>query len=273
MVDKAKPKRGRPATSSSGGQVQSLQRGLLILEQIAEARDGILLTDLALQLGLPASTTHRLLNTLEQQGFVSQREETGLWFIGIKGFSIGSAFLNSRDVVAQARPFMRELVDATGETSNLSLLQGGRAVILAQVQCAELMRMSVPLGNRSPLHASGVGKAMLSVLDEQQVVEVLTQHGLTRFTDFTLATPAALQADLATTRQRGWAYDDQEQAIGLRCVAANIYNENGDTLAAVSISGPMSRITDDRIAELGVTVAKTAAQLTELLGGRPPRWS
>jgi IclR family acetate operon transcriptional repressor len=252
------------------GQVQSLSRGLVLLETVAEIEDGVTLSDLAMQVGLAPSTTHRLLNTLELRGFLQHDAELGRWHIGVRAFHIGNAFLNGRDFVAQSRPFLVRLMEQSGETANLGVEDEGEAVMLAQVQCREMMRMMVPLGSRSPMHASGIGKALLATMSEAQVTAILHRRGLTAITEHSVRSPEALRKELEQTRARGWAYDDEEHAIGLRCVAATLHDELGQAVAGISLSGPRSRIPDERVPSLGQLVADIAAEATRTLGGRPP---
>jgi IclR family acetate operon transcriptional repressor len=132
------------------------------------------------------------------------------------------------------------------------------------------MRMSTKLGARAPLHASGVGKAMLAAMDEPAAAAALARRGLTRRTAKTITTPRELAAELAATRERGYAIDDEEHAEGMRCVAAPLWDEHGEPWAAISLAGPTSRLTPDRVAALGQLVRTTATELTAALGGRPP---
>jgi IclR family transcriptional regulator, acetate operon repressor len=267
----SKKKRGRtpgPVSDSGAGQVQSLARGLTILERLAGAESGVALTDLAQRVGLSPSTTHRLLGTLEKMGFVHQAGDLGLWSIGVKAFIVGSAFVENRDLIAIAHPFLRRLMEQSGETTNLAILDSSEAVFLDQVQCHEMMRMLARLGSRAPLHASGVGKALLAAMADADVAEILHKRGLSRLTVNTIDTPEKLRVALRDIRRLGYAYDDEEHALGLRCLAASVYNEHSEPLAAVSIAGPKSRISDDRVAELGAIVARTARDITDAMGGR-----
>jgi IclR family transcriptional regulator, acetate operon repressor len=263
---------GRSKNRTAAGHSQSLDRGLTLLERLAEAEHGLTLTDLAQQVGLAPATAHRLLGTLEQRGFVRQDDELGRWHIGVRAFVIGNAFLNGRDVVAAARPYMHRLMEQSGETANLAVLDQGRAVFLAQVESHEMMRMIVELGSRTPLHASGVGKALLAAMSDAEVEAVLHRHGLPRITANTLATAADLRRALAESRRRGYAIDDEEHAIGLRCVAATVHDEHAEPLAAISLSGPKARIGDARLPEMGALVSRAAAAITTSLGGRLPDW-
>jgi IclR family acetate operon transcriptional repressor len=219
---------------------------------------------------MPVATVHRLLATFEEVDFVEQDSEQGLWYVGLNAFTVGNAFLNRRDFVAIARPYMHALVDQCGETVNLGVIDDGEVVFISQIESPEVMRMIVRLGSRSPIHASGVGKAMLASMPENRVARILERRGLRRYTERTLDNPAALHAELERTRQRGYSFDDEEHAVGLRCVAAAIFDENAQALAAISLSGPKARMIDDRLGELGQAIRQTAAEITAALGGRRP---
>lgn len=135
------------------------------------------------------------------------------------------------------------------------------------VQCTQLMRMSAPIGGKLPMHASGAGKAFLSQLSEEQVTGLLHRKGLHAYTHATLVSPVHLKEDLALTRKRGYSFDDEEHAPGLRCLASCIFDEHREPFAAISISGPISRMTDDRVTELGAMVIKAAKEVTLAYGG------
>lgn len=260
----------RRSSKTESGPVQSLTRGLAILDHLAAAHGGVSLTVLSQKSALPASTTHRLLNTMEKMGFVHQSGEHGLWYIGLQSFRVGSAFLAHRDFVEQSHPYMRRLMEQSGETANLAILDGTEAVFIAQVQCREMMRLLVRLGSRVPLHASGVGKAILAALPDEQIDAILRVHGLPRFTGNTIIAPEALRAALTLIRRRGYSFDDEEHALGVRCVAAAIYDEHAEPLCALSLAGPSSRLPDERIKALGPLVVHIAEEITTKLGGRWP---
>jgi IclR family acetate operon transcriptional repressor len=263
-------RRGRPARTPErqAGQVQSLVRALTLLEHLSQREHGATLTDAAQAAGLAASTAHRLLKSLEQMGFVAQDEERGLWFVGVKAFTVGSAFVRARDVVAIARPFMRELMELSQETVNLAVLDQGEPVYLTQVECRQMIRAHALPGARAPVHCSGVGKALLATLPEARVAAIAQRRGLPRYTEKTLTTLPALNAELARVRERGWAADDEEHSLGMRCVASVLRDEHGEAIAAISLTGPIARVTDARLAELGALVRATASKITAALGGR-----
>ncbi|WP_027966084.1 IclR family transcriptional regulator [Halomonas halocynthiae] len=262
---------GRPASGkTSGGHSQSLVRGLSLLERLAAHPNGLALSEIAELAELAPSTTHRLLQALHSQGFISHNAEMGVWKIDVKTFRIGNSFLEARDFVATSRPFLRKLTAITGETANLGIRDGSTAVFLAQNESRQMMRMITRLGSRAPMHASGVGKALMAWLPEDELAQVLEEQGLARITENTLHDPTELRAHLADIRQQGYACDRQEHAIGMHCVAACIHNEHGTPLAAISVSGPVARISDARLVELGELVRQTAQEITTQLGGRLP---
>ncbi len=266
-------KRGRPPgpnSKANDGKNQSLVRAMTLLERLSLTASGMTLTDLSQQLGMPSATTHRLLNTFEEMGYVEHDSILGLWFIGFKTFSVGNAFLNRRDFIATARPYMRRLVDQCGETVNLAVIDDGEVVYVGQVQSPEMMRMIVKLGSRSPIHASGVGKTLLASMTEKGVSTILQRKGLARFTEQTIDNPANLRVELSHIRKLGYALDDEEHSVGLRCVAATIFDENGVALAGLSLSGPKARITDSRLTDLGAATRQMADEVTAALGGRKP---
>ncbi len=265
-------KRGRTPGKSGlvTGQVQSLTRGLAILECLAGAEGGLTLTDVAHRCSLPPSTAHRLLATLQKTGYVYQAGDLGLWYVGLQAFTVGSSFLANRDFVAQSHVSMRRLMEQSGETANLAILDETEAVFIAQVQCREIMRLLVKLGSRVPLHASGVGKAIFAALPDERIDAILKVKGLPRITQNTIVAPEIMWASLQVVRQRGWSFDDEEHALGTRCVAAPIYDEHAEPLGAISLAGPTTRLPDERIKQLGPLVAHTAEELTQRLGGRWP---
>ena len=267
------PRRGRTPSKPGGaqsGQVQSLTRGLNLLEALAKADGGITLTDLARRVDLPPSTTHRLLSTLERMGYVYQGGDLGLWYVGLHAFTVGAGFLANRDFVTQSHVYMRRLMEQSGETANLAILDGTDAVFIAQVQCHEMMRILVKLGSRVPLHASGVGKAIFASLPNEQIDAILKVKGLPRITPHTIVAPETMWAALKVIRHRGYSFDDEEHAPGTRCVAATVYDEHAEPLGAISLAGPSSRLPDERIRQLGPVVAHTAEELTRKVGGRWP---
>jgi len=260
----------RPVERSD--QVQSLVRALNIINRLASADEGLTLGELGQQAGLSPSTAHRLLTTLEQERYVHFDAERRLWSVGVQAFVAGNAFLKTRSLVGAARAQMRALMEESGETVNLAVADQAEAIYLAQVECRQMMRAFARPGARVPLHCSSVGKALLSAISDAELTRILHQTGLPRVTIKTRNTSAALRADLQAARACGYAIDDEEHAVGLRCIAAAVFDEAADPIAAISLSGPMARIADERIPILGALVRKRADLITAQLGGHLPAW-
>jgi IclR family acetate operon transcriptional repressor len=263
---------GRVATRaqpvrSGGDQVQSLVRALAILNRISEAPDeGATLTELAQQVGLPPSTAHRLLTTLEQERYARFDHDGRRWSIGVQAFVTGCTFTKTRSLVGLARPHMRRLMEDSGETVNLAIEDEGEAVYLAQVECRQMMRAFARPGSRVPLHCSAVGKAILSAISDKSLSKILHQRGMPRLTVKTITSPALLRVNLEQARVAGYAVDGEEHAVGLRCISAPIFDETGEVAAAVSASGPLARIVDERVAQLSALVLETAGAISAEMG-------
>lgn len=271
VARRSRAKVAAPGTGAGGGQVQSLARALRILRVLAESGDGMTLSDVAQVAGLAPSTAHRLLTTLQQEWFVRFDAERHAWQIGVQAFIVGNAFVRVRDLVPMARPWMRRLMEESGETVNLYVESEGEAVCMGQVECRQMMRAIARPGGRVKMHCSGAGKAILAWLPDPEIPAILQRHGLPRATERTFDTPGRLKGELAAIRERGFAVDDEEHAVGLRCVAAAIFDQYGQPVAALSLSGPSARITDVRLAGLGRLVATIAGDVTREFGGRAPR--
>lgn len=266
-------KRGRPKGSGSGASassVQALDRALALLRGLAGA-DGLTLTEIAAQQGLAVSTAHRFLSSLAEHGFVETNPEDQSWSIGVEAFRVGQAFQRRNKAMLAARPIMRRLMELSGETANLGILSGDEVVFVAQVESHDPIRAFFRAGERRAAHASGIGKALLAQQPEEALRKFFRDKALAKFTDKTLTDPKFLRADLEMIRARGFSVDDEERNLGMRCIAAAIFDENGEAAAGLSISGPSGRLDPARIEKLGPEVARAAALVTAAIGGVFPR--
>lgn len=264
--------RGRPRGSSADTQkstVQALDRGLMLLSALAKESKATL-TELALRVGMPPSSAHRLLVTLQKHGFVEFDEATQDWMIGVEAFRIGSSFVHRTTLVEAAREVMRRLMEETGETANLAIADDGDVVFMSQVESHNPIRAFFSPGTRGSMHASGIGKALLADLPQSDVERILQKKGLPEFTPNTLTSPDALFRDLGETSKRGWSIDDEERYSGMRCVAATIHNAFGEAIAGISVSGPTVRLPDQVVSELGPKIRRAADEVTALIGGTVP---
>lgn len=259
-----------PASSQHAHSVQALDRGLTLLGIIAEA-DGLSLTTIAQRAGIAPSTAHRILNTLKGAGFVQCVGSQGHYLIGVKAFKVGAAFLRNRKLVDTGRSIIRRLMEATGETASIGIEKDDYIVFISQMESHQAIRAFHRPGSRGSLHASSIGKAILASLSDEAVAQRLHRVGMPKFTEHTIIDPDMLLKDLTIARKRGWAVDDEERAEGMRCVGAAVFNEYGEVMGGISISGPMVRMSDERLGELGPMVKRAAAEITEGIGGKFPK--
>ena len=250
--------------------VQSVMRALDLLEALSAEPEGLRLSDLARRCGLSVSTVHRLLTTLQYRGFVQFDQAQSIWRVGRSAFLVGSAYVQQRNFVAPALPYLRSLRDQTRETANLGVLSEGQVTVLTQVESREIMRAITRVGGQVPVNVSGMGKAILATYSDADVEAVVAAHGLDSRTRHSKSKLPAFLADIRATRKRGYAVDDEEFIPGLRCLAAPVYGPLGEALCAISISGLSTRLTKERIEELGGLVVAMANRLTTELGGTLP---
>ena len=274
-LGKAKKDRKRdvpadPLQIRGTGQVQSLTRALRILNTLSESANGLTLSDLAHTVVLPTSTVHRLLTTLQNERYVRFDNERSVWLIGVQAFHVGSVYVRSRDLVAIARPYMRRLMEESGETVNLAIVDRNEVIFLAQVECHKMMRAIAGPGGRAPLHCSGNGKAIMAWMEEREARDLLRASAMHRETMKTPGSEAELIAAFPAIRERGYSVDDEENAIGLRCVASAIFDEHCRPLAGISVSGPTARMPEGRLPTLGGNVKAIADEITAEAGGRLP---
>ena len=263
--------RGRPKAfhdKTEQNTVQSLDRAMALLKRLSE-NPGLTLSELAAQSEQAPATVYRVLVTLQKHKLVEMEELGQLWHIGAGAFRIGTAFLRRTKLAERARGPMQALMRATGETANLGVESQDEVLFLAQAECHEAIRAFFPPGTLSPMHVSGIGKALLAWYPEPRV-RAIAGRGLPGFTSQSITGVAPLLADLAETRARGFAIDDQERAEGMRCVAAAVFNAYGEPVAGLSVSGPAFRMSLTDAARIGAEVAQAAREVTMATGGRMP---
>lgn len=250
--------------------VQAVERALRILIILAEAGAPLTLSQIRDRTGLNISTAHRLLHTLMNDGFVTQDKDTGKYLLGLRTFEVGHAALYSMDIRTTARPFLQELVDRCNETANLAILDQDEVVYIDQIESLNMIKIFARVGSRGPSHCTGAGKVLLAQLTERELDRYLQRRmPLQRFTDATICDPRRLREELALIRKNGFALDNGELEEGVRCVAAPLRNFENKAIAAISISGPDTRLTEAFVRErLVPEVLVAAGKISERLGYR-----
>ncbi|UMP00534.1 IclR family transcriptional regulator [Amycolatopsis sp. EV170708-02-1] len=242
------------------GGVQSLQRAFELLEHLADTGGEASLSELATLSGLPMPTIHRLIRTLVDLGYVRQNTNRR-YALGARLIRLGENA--SMQFGSWARPLLAELVDEVGETANLAVLERDEVVYVAQVPSKHSMRMFTEVGRRLLPHGTGVGKAMLAHLPSEDVTALLARTGMPSYTEHTFTDQDALLRELAKIAQQGYALDEAEQELGVRCVAVAV--PGAPVPAAVSVSGPSGRLTMEAVERIAPVVQRIATSLGSTL--------
>jgi DNA-binding IclR family transcriptional regulator len=255
-----------PKESAQIYRVQVLERTFAILDLLAEQNSGVNLAFISRKLGLNKTTVLRLLTVLESHRYVERNGTLASYRLGSKLFELGTKAVAKLDILERARPFLRGLVGETGETSHLAMLRDGEVISLANRESPRTLRTPSTVGGRSPAHCTSVGKAILAFRPDTEVDEMIRTRGLRKYTENTITTPAVFKRELARVREQGYAVDDEEFEEGLRCVGVPVWDYSGKAVAALSVTGPATRMTKGRLPELIQSVMTAAADLSKALG-------
>ncbi|WP_137120615.1 IclR family transcriptional regulator [Segeticoccus rhizosphaerae] len=253
-VPRGKVQGVRPGTS---GRIQSVERAFAVLEAMVDAGGAISLTDLSDAVRLPLPTIHRLLRTFVELGYVRQ-EPSRQYVLGPGLIRLGET--SSLALGTWARPHLARLVDELGESANLAMLEGDRVVYVGQVPSRHSMRMFTEVGRQVPAHCTAVGKAMLARESADQVRTLLDRAGMLAQTEHTITTPDAMFEELDRVRRDGYAMDNGEQEVGVRCVGVAV--PEAPFRVAMSVSGPATRISDAFVQRAVPQLLRAAADLS-----------
>jgi PcaR/PcaU/PobR family beta-ketoadipate pathway transcriptional regulator len=247
--------------------IEILLRGLNILALFARENPTLSLTEIASITGLNKTTVFRLLNTLEEAGYLLRDLGTKRYRPGIKVLKLGFTAITSLDFRQVAHPYLEQLSQQVNETVSMSILDAMEVVYIDRVRNQQIMGVVLGLGSRLPAHCSSMGKVMLAHLNPNELNLRLEMGSLTSLTPKSLSSPQALVTELAHVRQLGYAINDEEIEIGLRAVAAPIWDHTNLIIAAINITGLAARISLERISgELALAVCQTAHQISQALG-------
>jgi DNA-binding IclR family transcriptional regulator len=253
------------ASADDKSRIQSIGKMMSILECFSTVNRQLSLAQLAAMSGLPRPTAHRMLSAMKEIGFIEQDARTGSYGLGIRLFELGNIALANMDILREAKPFIDRLSKLSGESSHLGVFNGFEVIVVEREEPADRQSRSIQPNEASPAHCTGVGKALLA-FQRPEVIEQVIAAGLKVYTTTTISTPAALRKALEAIRKRGYAIDDSEHQLWVRCVAAPIRNSSGHVFASVSVTGPADRMTDSKIASLAPLVVQTADSISRQIG-------
>jgi IclR family KDG regulon transcriptional repressor len=238
-------------------EIQSLARGLKILDLLGQSQDGISITELAEILSVDKGSASRLVSTLARYGYAEKDEVTRRYHLGSQVVSLSRSVLTRLPLREAAKPFLRQMMERTGECAHLAVPAQGRVLYIDQVESPATLRVNAQVGTMNPLHCTALGKALLAFGD----VEI--PDTLERYTPQTIKSKRALQQHLDEIRQTGYAVDDEEFDNGVRCIAVPLFDFRGKAVGSIGISGPASRVTHERLPELAATVIEIGKALSE----------
>lgn len=252
--------------------IQTIERVSVILDVLARSSRGISLGDVAAKVDLPKGTTHRILSSLIYFDFVRQDSETRNYSLGFKLVELGNSLLEQINIRKEAEPFLAALSKKTHETAYLAILDRTEVVYIEKFESEDDsigLRASSKVGQRNMANSCSLGKALLAQLPDDELDAMLHEMKFVQKTANTITDPLQLKDHLRVVRARGYAVDDEEAELGIRCVAAPVRNKIGLTVAAVSVSGPAIRITREKIqGVLKDDVMATALEISQALGFR-----
>lgn len=248
--------------------VQSVDRTLTILEVLSDYSDGLGITDISERVNLHKSTVYRLLSTISYKGYVVQDEETSKYKITFKLFELGSKKVEKLDLLNCSKPYTKALMESVNEVVHLVIREDTEIVYIDKVEANNTISMASRVGKRNPMYCTATGKGMLAFMPEEEVLKVWNSSKIIKLTKNTNTDFILFKKELQTINKTGYAIDNEENEIGVRCVSAPIFNINGEIAGAVSISGPVHRITEDKIDFISKEVLKYASLISEELGYR-----
>lgn len=245
--------------------IGSLTKGLIILEIMME-HDVVGVTEISKALKINKSSAYRLLITLEDRGFVKQDQISGKYSLGMKLAGFRTKVLEGMDIRDLARPFLNKLTEITKESSALSILQKDRATIIEKNSSKEFISANLYAGLSEPLHCTALGKVLMTFNTEENQNRLLENLTMERFTPKTITDKSELISQMSMIRLMGYAMDDEEYSLGMRCIAAPIFGSKGKLVAAIGISGPTIRIKPEEFDRYSKELVSIAQQLSSQLG-------
>ena len=256
------------ARERGGGGIQSLERAFAILEQVARARNGIGLGELAKAVGLHNSTAFHLAKTMAQLGYLGQDPDSKRYRIGTRLFSVAAGALDESTLLMLATPVLENLSRATGEGAHFAIRSGKDIVVIARTAGSGLLQLADRTGSTRPAHATALGKVLLAAMSDAELRAFLDEADLRKLTPKTIVERAALLRELGEARRKGVAYDDGEFDTEVRCAAVPVHDFAGRVAGAIGISGAVWRLSLQSLQDKARQVRDAAARLSAELGAR-----
>jgi IclR family transcriptional regulator, KDG regulon repressor len=246
--------------------IQSVERAADVLELFLTSSAELSVKEISQELDLSKSTVHGIIKTLEHRGYLEQNPNDLKYRLGMKLFELGIAVENQLDVGKIARPIIESLVAELKETVHLVVLQRDEVIYIEKVEGPQTLRISSQVGKRAPIHCTGVGKAILAFQGDAEIDRILLHSPLEPYTEYTLTDKEEIKKQLKTIHQQGFSVDDEEIELGLRCVAAPIFNHQGKAIASVSCAAPTMRLEDEQLSKVIQGIKQAALEISKCMG-------
>jgi len=246
--------------------VPAVERALSVLQCLGNSKRGFSISEIGRRLNIPKSSAHLILTTLERRGFLQRNTQTGRYHFGLQLVSLSRSALENLDLREEAKPFLRSLMQESGLTVHMAVLERDEAVIIEKVEAPGLVRLASWIGRRLDLNCTGVGKVLLAFLPQDELDQLLKTAVFARHNSHTIISKSALRRELLLVKQSGYALDDEEDEPGLRCIGAPVFGPNGRAMAAISVAGTTSQIMIDRVPSLSRMIIRTAQGISSCLG-------
>lgn len=257
------------ASAEKTKSVPAVERTFTILELLAASNRGVSAAELVERTGMPRSSLHCLTLTLERRGYLYRSSKTGRYLLGLKLFGLARYANGGLELRERAAPELARLMQQTRLTVHLAVVENDEPVLVAKVDSPGIFRLATWPGKRMEFHCTAIGKAMAAFLPEETVLRILAARGLTRHNENTIFCERGLRDELSRVRRQGYALDDEEEEIGLRCIGAPVFDVSGAVVAAISIAGPTSQIHADNVAKYAAKVKNAAARISAIISCRP----
>ncbi len=246
--------------------VQSVERALSILEVLANYRDGLGVTDISEKVDLHKSTVYRLLSTLISMDYVIQDKETNRYMTTFKLYELGNKRVESMDILTASKPYTKKLMESLNEVVHLVVRENNKIIYIDKVEANNTIRMASTIGKRSPMYCTSVGKAMLAYFSDEEVEKVWNASNVVKLTPNTIVDYDMFRIELEKVRANGYALDNEENEDGVRCIGAPIFDRNKQIAGAISISGPIFRVSEEKLDIISSEVIKYANLISRELG-------
>lgn len=246
--------------------IQSIDRALQVLELFSLEKPEWGVTEISKALNIYKSNVHNVLTTLAERGFVIKDSKTDKYKLGIKFFELGSVVIKNMDLRKIAHPYMEKLLKEFNETVHLGILVEGEIISIEQEESDQSLSPRIFIGKRTPLHCTGVGKAIMAYLPKDKFAFIIKEMGIPRYTENTISNEEELEKELEKIRKQGYAVDNMEHEEGVRCVAGPIRDYTGKVSASLSVSGPAFRINENDIPNIAKKVKEYCDCISKEMG-------